>query len=197
MNVLDIILGAFLILFLINGYRKGLIISITSLIAWIAALYVALRYSYITANILKRFIVNASEGTIQIVAFFVSFIIVVVLIILIGGWLSNILKTVGLGFLNRIAGMILGLLTGAFIASCILFVINKYDVNRTIIKNKARQNSIMYKPIVKIAPSVFPFVSKYYKEIKKEVHPKSKQKTNIPEPDSTGVDSTNVGTIEL
>ncbi len=191
MSVLDIIIGVFLLLFLINGFRKGLIISITSLIAWIAALYFALKYSYLTANILKSF-VNASEGTIQILAFFVSFIVVVIIIILIGKLLSNVVKTVGLGFLNRIAGMILGLLTGAFIASCILFVINKYDFNRTIIKDETRQKSIMYKSVVNIAPKVFPFISKYYNEIKKEVPSTNKQK-----PDSGATDSTNVRTIEL
>ena len=54
MSFLDIVLGVLLIWGLYKGLRNGLFVEIASLVALIAGLYGAIRFSYVTANYLNE-----------------------------------------------------------------------------------------------------------------------------------------------
>ena len=114
MNYLDIILGIVLVLGLFKGLKNGLLIEIASLIALILGVYGAIHFSYYAVDFLNEK-VDWSEHAINLTAFAVTFIIIVVVITLAGRLLTKVASLAMLGIVNRILGGVFGLLKSAFI----------------------------------------------------------------------------------
>ncbi|MBE9480973.1 MAG: CvpA family protein, partial [Bacteroidetes bacterium] len=70
--------------------------------------------------------------------------------------LEKVINLLLLGFINKIAGCLFGILKAAFILSVIIFIINSFDSKQAVITKKIRENSILYKPIASIAPYIIP-----------------------------------------
>jgi len=153
-NLLDIILGVPLLFFGYHGYRKGLIIEITSLAAFILGLYFAFYFSNFTAGILKEYFTIQTKYM-AVVAFFVTFIVVLLIVLAVGKTVEKFIDILMLGFLNKLAGGLFGLLKGALFLSIIIFVINYFDASHSIIKQKTKNNSFLYQPIESIAPALY------------------------------------------
>ncbi len=153
MNVLDIILLCFIALLLVNGIRKGFIISLASLVALIAGIYCAVHFSNYISDILVQH-VHPSRTWLPILSFIVTFLIVVILIMLLAKGLEKLVELVGMGFFNRLFGAIFGLLKGILYASIILFIIQSCDPMEKLIPRKSKEESIFYKPVAMIFPGL-------------------------------------------
>lgn len=159
MNVLDILIGIILLFSIYNGVKNGLIISIFTLIGLIGGLYAAFYLSENTALRLSE-IVNIKSQNMIFVAYILNFIVVIVLVTILGKILTSVIKTVGLGILNRIGGLAFGVLKGALIASFLLYFVQRFDKNEIILKSSVKEKSILYAPISKVAPTVIPMLNK-------------------------------------
>jgi len=153
-NLLDLIILIPLLLFAFNGYKKGIIIEITTLAALILGIYAALFFSDYTANLLAGSF-NISKEYLNIIAFVATFIGVLVLVMLLGRVLEKVVNLLMLGIVNKLAGAAFGILKGALLLSILIFLINYFDRDATIIKPGARQESILYKNIEPIAPWIY------------------------------------------
>ena len=153
MNVLDIILLCFVALLLVNGIRKGFIISLASLVALIVGIYCAVHFSNYISDILIQH-VHPSHTWLPILSFTITFLIVVILIMLLAKGLEKLVELVGMGFFNRLFGAIFGLLKGILYASILLFIINSIDQSENLIHRKTKEDSIFYKPIEMIFPTL-------------------------------------------
>ncbi len=151
MNYIDIIIGAVLVVFAIAGFSNGFIKSLASLAALILGIYLGIKLSGYAAAILANHI-NWSHEYLFIIAFAIIFILVVIIISLIGKFLDNIISAAALGFVNKILGLIFGLLKGALILSVIITLFNFADPDSKYLKEDAREKSLLYEPIGKIAP---------------------------------------------
>lgn len=166
MNYIDIILLILLVFAAINGFRKGFIEELAGLIALILGIWAALQFSGLVASLIAENF-NYQSKYLPVIAFAVTFIIVLILVNLIGGIASNIIKAVQLGFLNKLAGFAFGVIKGALVLSVFLVVFNKLDQDVHLISKEAKQNSRMFEPIKNFAPSIFPFLD-FWGELKKE-----------------------------
>ncbi len=154
LNLLDIILLIPLLWFAYNGYKKGLIIEIASLAAFILGLYFAFYFSDVTANYLKQYF-TINQRYMAAISFIVTFIVVLIAVLALGKILEKFVDILLLGFLNKIAGAIFGLLKGALFLSIIIFVINYFDTSHTVIKPSATKTSIFYEPVQSVAPALY------------------------------------------
>ena len=155
MNILDIIFAIFLVWFAYNGYKKGLIIEITSLVALIFGIYISINFSFYAADFLNNnFEINPKY--ISIISFIITFIVVVFLVYMIGKILEKFIDIIMLGFLNKLAGLVFGIVKAAFILSVLIFIINYFDENKTVITEKSRTGSILYEPVSSFAPTIIP-----------------------------------------
>jgi len=166
MNYLDVILGILLILSAINGFRKGFVEELAGLVALILGIWVAIHFSDTVGQYLIN-LFNFSSKHISIIAFIITFIIVVILINIVGAIVSKMVKTVRLGFLNRLAGLAFGMVKGALILSILLVVFHKIDKDVHIVSEQTKTTSRLYNPIKNFAPDVFPFLD-FWGENKKE-----------------------------
>ncbi len=160
MSTLDIILAIFLFYFAFKGFTNGFIISVATLAGLVIGFYAASHFSEFTANWLQHDM-GLKSSNIRLIAYIVTFVIVVVLIYLLGRFMTGVVKTVGLGIVNRLAGALLGIAKGLLIASFLFLLFARIDPNESLFTTEHKKGSVLYKPVSVIAPAVIPLLQKY------------------------------------
>ena len=168
MSTLDIILGLFLLYFAFKGFTNGFIISIATLVGLILGFYIASHFSEFTANWLQNDM-GLKSSNIKLIAYIITFVIVVVLIFLLGRFLTGVVKTVGLGIVNRLAGALFGIAKGLLIASFLFLLFTRIDPHGSLFKASQKKDSVLYKPVSAVAPTVIPLVQKYTVQVKEMI----------------------------
>ncbi len=158
MNVLDIIILIPIIWLMYRGYQKGFIIELSSLVALILGIYFAINFSNFAADFLARNF-NIGDKYLSIAAFVVTFMVVVFGVFMVGKILEKFVDILLLGFVNKLAGAAFGVIKAAFLISVVFWIINSFDISKTIIKEQSRQDSMLYEPIEQFAPTVVPKLS--------------------------------------
>jgi membrane protein required for colicin V production len=166
MNYIDLVLGILLIIAAIQGFRKGFIIELASLAALVLGIWGAIKFSDFTAGFITKHTGFQSEH-LSTIAFVVTFIVIVILIHIMGKMLDSIVKAVFLGFLNRLAGIIFGVLKSAVILSIVLLLFDDIDENVHILPAKQKQESKIYEPMKQLVPTLFPFIKLWNSDDKK------------------------------
>jgi len=157
MNYIDIILLILLVLAAISGFRNGLIAEIVSLAALVLGIWGAIKFSYITADVLtEKF--NVTSSHLNIISFIVTFIVIVILVHVVGNVVNKMAETLMLGFINKLAGMVFGVIKAALILSILILVFDYIDEDVQILPEKAKAESRMYEPLRNFAPSLLPFI---------------------------------------
>lgn len=157
MNYIDIVLGLLLLFSAISGFRKGLIVELASLAALILGIWGAIEFSYVTSDFLVENF-NMQTRHLNIISFLLTFVVIVILVHIVGRVINKLVETVMLGFINKLAGVVFGILRAALILSIILVVFDKIDEDVEILSSEAKSESRLYDPIRNFAPAIFPFI---------------------------------------
>jgi len=155
MGVIDIVLGALILFGLVRGFMKGLFVEVASLVALIAGVYGAIHFSSFAAEFLQTK-TEWTEQTINITAFAVTFVIIVLAIGLAGKALTKLADFAALGIINKLAGGVFGALKIALILSVVLNVFDKLNNTITLLDDDTKQESVLYKPVKSLVPMIFP-----------------------------------------
>lgn len=157
MNYIDLVLGIILIIAAIQGFRKGFIIEAASLAALILGIWGAIKFSDWTAGYISKTF-NYHPESLSTIAFLVTFVCIVILVHILGKILDTTVKAVALGFLNRLAGIIFGVLKTAVILSILLLLFDSVDENVHILPSTQKAESKIYSPMKQLVPTLFPFI---------------------------------------
>ena len=155
MNYFDIVIGIILILGLVKGFKNGLVIELAALAALVLGLLGAVHFSGITESYLSQYMESSYIG---IIAFVITFVLIVIGIHLLARVIDKLVKAVALGPVNRITGALFSLLKYAFIISVLLAVVNGLERNFKFLPEEQKESSMLYEPIATIAPFVFPYL---------------------------------------
>ena len=155
MSVIDIVLGALILFGLVRGFMKGLFVEVASLVALIAGVYGAIHFSNFAAEFLQTR-TAWSEKTINITAFAITFVIIVLAIGIAGKALTKLADFAALGILNKLTGGAFGALKIALILSVVLNVFDKLNNTITLLDDDTKQESALYKPVKSLVPMIFP-----------------------------------------
>lgn len=153
MQIIDIVMLVFAGLMVILGFRNGLIISLATLVALILGIYAAVYFSHFAAELLHNTF-EISSTYLPLISFTVTFLVVLVGVILIGKVIEKLVDVVGIGFLNHLAGALLGLIKSILILSIIFFVISIADTNQKLITPEAKEKSIFYNRVANVFPTI-------------------------------------------
>jgi len=156
MNWLDIVLALLLLGGIVSGFKNGIIGEVATLAALIFGIWGAVKFSWWTAELLLDW--GVKSDYMHIISFIVTFVIIVVVIQILARFLSKLLESLALGFVNRLAGMAVGIIKAALIVSVILVVIDSLDEKGMIIKEPVREESLLYEPLANLVPSLLPFL---------------------------------------
>lgn len=156
MNWLDIVILCIIILLIINGIRKGFILSLATLVALILGIWAAIHFSWYVSGFLNKTF-HPSGTWLTILSYTLTFLLVVLAVILVAKLLEKVVKTAGLGLANRLIGGMFGLLKGIIGVSVLLFLIVTFDPKERLINRKAKETSYCFPYIEK----TFPLYSKF------------------------------------
>ena len=159
MNTFDIIITALLLFGFVRGIMKGLFVEIASLVALVAGVYGAIHFSYFIGDWLKNS-VTWDEKYISLAAFAGTFVVIIIVIALLGKILTKIADFAALGVLNKILGGVFGALKIGLILSVVFIFFGKMNDTIPFVKQESLEESILYKPVKKIAPTIFPSIIK-------------------------------------
>ncbi|CAM4133065.1 CvpA family protein [Zobellia roscoffensis] len=165
MSFLDIILGLLLLYGLWKGLKNGLFVEIASIIALIAGIYGAIHFSYYAGDYLSQNM-EWNERYINISAFVITFIVIVLAVQLAGRFLTKIANFAMLGLLNKVAGGIFGVVKVAVILGALLIFFERVNNSTGVVKGETMQESILYEPIKEIGAFIFDNV------LQEEINPK-------------------------
>jgi len=155
MSVIDIVLAALLLFGLVRGFMKGLFVEVASLVALVAGVYGAIHFSNFAASYLESK-TEWSEQTINITAFAITFVVIIVVISLAGKALTKLANFAALGILNKLLGGVFGVLKIGLILSVILIVFSKMNNTIPFVEEEDLKESILYEPVRSLAPILFP-----------------------------------------
>ena len=176
MNYLDIIIAIPLVWAVYTGFTKGFVIALASLVALIGGIYCAIHFSGITGDFIDRWF-DPNPKYLPLISFSFTFLIVVGIVYLIAFLIDRIIKATGLGIVNRLVGVVFNLAKMALILSVIMSLFNYAGVIRPLIPEKAKQESVLYDPVSRIAPAVFPYLK--FEEWKEKFKPEDKDLKDI------------------
>lgn len=155
MNAIDIILGILLLFGLVRGFFKGFLVELAGLIALVLGIYGAIHFSDKVSHFLQTFL-SLEERYLSIIAFALTFILIVFAIALIGKLLTKMISLLALGIVNRLAGAVFGLLKMAFFASLFFMFLNQSKLYS--IEKETQVNSVLYFPVEGFAPLILPSI---------------------------------------
>ncbi len=157
MQIIDIVLGALLLFGLVRGFSKGLFVEIASLGALIAAVYGAIHFSYFVGDYLKEQ-VSWDEKYSTIVAFAITFVVIVFVVSLAGKVLTKLASFASLGFLNKFLGGVFGALKIGLILSIVLVIFSRLNSTIPFTSEETLNSSILYRPVQSLAPWLIPSI---------------------------------------
>lgn len=159
MSTFDIVIAALLLFGFVRGLMKGLFVEIASLVALVAGVYGAIHFSDFLGDWLKNS-VSWNERYIKLAAFAGTFVVIIVIIALLGKILTKIADFASLGIINKILGGVFGALKIGLILSVIFIFFGKVNDTIPFVKKETLDGAILYRPVKKIAPTIFPSIIK-------------------------------------
>lgn len=148
LNVLDIVIMIPLGYAAFKGWKNGFMIEVSTLVALLLGIYIAINYSDIAKNLLVNQL-DIHSTYIEYFAFIITLIIVVIAINFLGKALSKLLSAMALGLINKIFGSVFSLLKYAIILTVIIIVTENADKKLHFMSQKLKSKSILYNEIYK------------------------------------------------
>ncbi len=165
MNTIDIVFGIILLLGLVQGLKKGLFVELASLVGLIAGIFGAIHFSHFVGDwlVLRT---QWSEQVINLAAFAITFVIIVVVVSLAGKLLTKIADFAMLGIVNKIAGALFAVIKYAFLLSVVLMFLDAANERLQIITEEQKADSYLYAPVRSLAPAILPSLLEKADEVK-------------------------------
>ena len=157
MNYIDIIILAVVAWSIFRGFKNGLFIEIASVAALVLGIWGSIRFSGLTQIKLVEWF-DLQTQYLGVIAFVITFILIVVAVHFLANALDKVLKAVALGFVVRLLGMVFAVIKSVLILSIVLVLLNTVDRNSKLISEQNKEESILYGPVRDFAPMLFPII---------------------------------------
>lgn len=177
MSFFDIIVGALLGFSLYKGIKNGLFVEIASFISLLLGIYLAIKFSSLMKDIISKH-VSWNPSTIQITAFILTFVLVVIGVYFLAKILTGIANFAFLGWANKLGGGFFRVLKSILILSIFIALFEKINFNNTFAKKETLDKSIFYNPVKKVAAFVYPSIEKWYENFKDNQPENSSKNSN-------------------
>lgn len=154
MNYFDLIVIVPLLWGAFKGFKNGLIIEASSFAALFLGVYGAIKFSgYISSLIIKHF--DIKDSLLPIISFAITFIAIVICVHLLAKLLDKLIKAVALGIINRIAGIVFGILKFLIIISLVVLILDRLNSKLNFMDPALIADSFFYTPLVSLSQFVF------------------------------------------
>ena len=168
MEFIDIFLAALLVFGFYKGCKNGLFVELASLISFVIGIYVAIKFSYVVSSFLGKH-VSWSPKTIQISAFIITLLLVIVVIHLLAKMLTGVASFAFLGWINTLLGGFFATIKTALLIGIVLSLFQKVNINNMIVSKKTQESSFFFNPCIKTAEIILPVLTDWFEDLKTKV----------------------------
>ena len=149
MTYLDIFFSLIIAWGAYNGFSKGLVNELASVLGIITGIYLAKNfYPYLDMKLMPIF--ESEAVFISILSSMMIFLFTIMLFKAISKLLTKFLKLIALGLLNRIIGSIFGIIKSVLLLCIVIFIFSKINNITYAIDNTILNQSFLYSNIEKI-----------------------------------------------
>ena len=160
MAILDIILLLCFIPAIVTGISKGFVRQVVDLVAILAAAWAAFHFSTMMADWLGQYL-TLDPSILNVVSFVLVAIVVALLLHLVGALLTKTLQTLSLGFVNRLLGLVFGVLKVALILGLLILLFETLNSSLGIVKPEATAKAVVYNALKNAANAIFPILKSF------------------------------------
>ena len=128
MSTADIVIIIVLLLGAYSGYKKGLILELIAIIAFILAIVGGFKLLHTGMEYVSR-VYDGFGNFLPFVAFLVLFILILIVVNMVGKILKKAIDWTPLGVLDNIAGALIGVVKVALALSILLWVMSGFNIN--------------------------------------------------------------------
>lgn len=151
LNIIDLIMGLVLVAGAINGFRKGIISQLSGVAGVLLGVWLAFKFGSQVGGWLG---VEMSD----LVAYILVFVAA-----LLAAWLMSylsaaILRTIGLGIINRLGGLAVSVVFSSLILSLALGFFEQCNQALDIVNPEVIENSVLSGYVEKLSDVVFPYL---------------------------------------
>ena len=164
MQIIDIVLGCLLLYGIIRGFWNGFFIEIASLLSLLLGIYIAVKFSSFAQSILISH-VSWSPKKIQIVAFALTFVAVIVGLSVLARFMTTVAKFAGMGLINKFAGAFFGFLKTMLLLSVSLHFFHKLNSKSHFVSKEQLVKSIFYYPTMEVSAKIYPVLENWFDEL--------------------------------
>lgn len=155
MNYIDMFILVLLIWAVYRGYRRGFMTQLTTVAALLAGIFLAVKLSGWVSDLLENYL-NIHPDSIYLVSLSLTFVLVFMGVHMLGEIIEDRVETGSLSFPNRILGIFFSVFKIVLICGVILAYVNRFDLRVRILPENSREQSLFYKPLTKMATTIFP-----------------------------------------
>ena len=160
MAILDIILLLCFIPAIVGGISKGFVKQVVNLAAILIAAWAAFHFSTVLAEWLSQYI-TLEMSVLNVISFVLIIIVVAVVLNLVGSLITNAMKAMSLGFVNRLLGLVFAVLKVALILGLLILLFETLNSSLQLVSPEATENSVVYNILRDIAEKIFPILKTF------------------------------------
>jgi len=153
--MIDILFAILLISELLRGLKRGFVAEAGTIIGILAGFYIATALNGSMSH-LFILICSGSVPWSSVFGFLFTFLVIFLLFAILAKIFEGILGIIALGGVNRLAGGAFCLLKSVLVLSIVLNLYETIDQDRSFVGTKHIESSLLYKPVLNFAPSLFP-----------------------------------------
>lgn len=128
MSTADIILLIIFALSAYSGYKKGLIMELIAIIAFVLAIVGGFKLLHVGMDYVSR-VYDGFGSFLPFVAFLVIFVAIIIIINMAGNALKKIIDWTPFGIVDNVAGALIGIMKWALMLSIVLWVMSSLNIN--------------------------------------------------------------------
>lgn len=165
MELMDVFLSVVLIYGFVRGVRNGFFVELASFVSIFLGIYIAIKCSSLTKFFLENH-VSWNPKTIQIIAFVITFIIVITAVSALASIFTSIANHIKLGLFNKLLGGVFGILKTILILSVVLNLYQKINSYIHFTDKETFEKSLLYNPIQKVSKIIYPSIEEWFTTFK-------------------------------
>ena len=160
MALLDIILLVCFVPAIVLGISKGFIKQLVDLVSIVLGAWAAFHFAEVVSNWLGNYL-TWNHTVIYVISFAIIVIVAVLLLNLLGSLILRVVKIASLGWVNRLLGLVFGVLKTAFILGIIIMLFDSLNGQWNLVEPDKLSNCTVYGWLRDFTNAVFPYVKSF------------------------------------
>lgn len=164
MNLIDLLIGTSFAWALWKGWRRGFLLEMLSMVIVLLGIWAAMEFSSVAESALKIRVSWTGQKT-QLVAFVVTFFVVVFGVSLLGKVLTKAINKTPIGMVNCMLGSIVALLKAVLMTGVVLTIL-QLDFAHKLVSKQDIEKSMFAQPVLSFSQTLYPSVSQWLEQLR-------------------------------